>query len=411
MFKRQRLSEAAPGGLVTSTGSGLFKVRIISSGVGSSGVYPASTIRDAVERHVWAAGTQVYLDHPGMSESDDRPERSLRDLVGVLESDAELAELDDGTVAADATVKVYAPYRELLTEMAADIGMSIRATADIAPGEADGHRGQVVWRIHEAISVDFVTKAGRGGKVLEVLEAARGQVVEASTSDRRDQLQRAIRTAITGWAYLVDFDETRLLAWYESDGDDGTSRTWEQGFMPALDDMSVTLTGTPVEVRPVTTFHPVGQTGSIGESSPATTTKEKHMEITEAKYAELTATADRVTALEAELAAEKQRAEAAEAEARKVTHDAYTVQVAAALEASTLPTAARQRVAATLALAEGADVPADSAAVIESAVKAESDYLASVAPAPRKGLGFGAATSTTSESYTNAWGRTITKEA
>lgn len=390
-----------------------WRARLIEAPIhGSSGYYSAETVRRDGPT-AFPASTPIYFDHPSRSEEDDRPERSVRDLAGKLISTPVFE--NDGLYA---DVEFYSWAADIVREMGPDIGMSIRASAEVVPGVVDGRQTRIVSRLIEGASVDLVTRAGAGGKLVSLLEsarpdpeAARGQIDEASTSDRRDQLQRAIRATVKGWAYLVDFDETRLLAWYESDGDDGRSRTWEQGFMPALDDMSVTLTGTPVEVRPVTTFHPVGQTGSIGESSPATTTKEKHMEITEAKFAELTATADRVTALEADLAAEKQRAEAAEAEARKVTHDAYTVQVAAALEASTLPTAARQRVAAALALAEGADVPADSAAVIESAIKTEADYLASVAPAPRKGLGFGAATSTTSESYTNAWGRTITKEA
>ena len=30
----------------------------------------------------------VYLDHPGRAEGEDRPERTLKDLVGVLAEDA-----------------------------------------------------------------------------------------------------------------------------------------------------------------------------------------------------------------------------------------------------------------------------------------------------------------------------------
>ena len=182
-----------PGAQLAAPSSpGRHQVRAITSGQGYSGYYPAGTIRDAVERGVWAKGTHVYLDHPDALENETRPERSLRDLIGVLDSDAILTDLDEGQVAADAELKVYAPYRELVAEMADDIGLSIRATADIGHGKTEGHEGKIVWRIHEALSVDLVTKAGRGGRILEVLESARSQAVETAVNDRRDQLSRVV---------------------------------------------------------------------------------------------------------------------------------------------------------------------------------------------------------------------------
>ena len=134
------------------------------------------------------------------------------------------------------------------------------------------------------------------------------------------------------------------------------------------------------------------------------------MEITEAKYAELTAAAERVTALEAELAAEKQRADAAEADARTVAREAYAQQVTATLAASALPIVARERVADALNLAEEASIPADPAATITAAIEAETRYLAAVAPKP--GLGFNAAPGGyTSTRTRDAWGGTTKKEA
>ena len=49
--------------------------------------------------------------------------------------------------------------------------------------------------------------------------------------------------------------------------------------------------------------------------------------------------------------------------------------------------------------------------MIETAIKAEADYLAAVAPTAPRGLGFNATTTTTSESYVNPWGRKIEKGA
>ena len=408
MPKKMLIHETAGAQLAAPSSPGRYQVRAITSGQGSSGYYPAGTIRDAVERGVWAKGTHVYLDHPDALENETRPERSLRDLIGVLDSDATLTDLDEGGVAADAELKVYAPYRELVAEMADDIGLSIRATADIGPGKADGHEGKIVWRIHEALSVDLVTKAGRGGRILEVLESARSQVVETAVNDRRDQLRRAVRDAYEAedqWSFVLDFDDAARLVWFEVSG-----ACWQQSYEPTLTDRAVTLVGTRVEVRPITTYHPVHSAGAT-EHAPVLSTKEASlMQIEDAQYAALNEAANRVPALEAERDAAIQRAEAAEADARQRAREAYTATLDAALAASTLPTQAQARVRENLSLTGDAEPPAEPSRVIETAIKAEADYLAAVAPTAPRGLGFNA-TTTTSESYVNPWGRKIEKGA
>ena len=136
------------------------------------------------------------------------------------------------------------------------------------------------------------------------------------------------------------------------------------------------------------------------------------MQIEDAQYAALNETANRVPALEAERDAAIQRAEAAEADARKRAREAYTTTLDAALAASTLPAQAQARVRENLSLAGDVEPPADASRVIETAIKVEADYLAAVAPTAPRGLGFNAApATTTSESYVNPWGRKIEKGA
>ena len=55
------------------------------------------------------------------------------------------------------------------------IGVSMRAYADTTVGEAEGRKGTIITALLEAASVDFVTKAGRGGRVLSVLESRPGR--------------------------------------------------------------------------------------------------------------------------------------------------------------------------------------------------------------------------------------------
>jgi len=150
-----------------------MRIKLIDEGQGSSGWYPADTLRRAAEDRVFPAGTHMYADHPSRSESEDRPERSVKDLAAVLTEDATYR---DGALWAEA--RVFAPFRELLAEQADHIGVSIRAHGTAEPGEVEGQNRMVITSLTEGISVDFVTRAGRGGQIVEVLESAR-EVAEA----------------------------------------------------------------------------------------------------------------------------------------------------------------------------------------------------------------------------------------
>ncbi|MBC7307580.1 MAG: hypothetical protein H5T80_11775, partial [Dietzia sp.] len=167
---RVTLREATPfaRAAVPADGPGRLRVRIINEGIGASGAYPAETLRAAAEANVFAAGTHVYLDHPTESEMWERPERSVRDLAGRLATDAVF---EDGALFAE--VEVFSPWRKAIAEMADTIGMSIRASAVVEEGEFAGRHVPVVKEIISAESVDFVTKAGRGGAIVEVIESAR----------------------------------------------------------------------------------------------------------------------------------------------------------------------------------------------------------------------------------------------
>ena len=152
----------------TST-SGRMLVRLIDAGQGSSGYYPASTLQAAAESGVFGRGLHLYADHPGEAERLDRPERSIRDIAGVLTEDARY---DDDSQALVAEARVFGAWAPIIAEMHDVIGLSIRAAAEVSEGEHDGAPTTIVDRITEAASVDFVTRAGRGGKVLSLLESA-----------------------------------------------------------------------------------------------------------------------------------------------------------------------------------------------------------------------------------------------
>lgn len=175
---KETISESASlveaAGWEHKTGS-LMRIKLIDAGWGSSGHYSEAVLREAAENKIFASGLHMYLDHPTATETVDRPERSVRDLAAVLTRDAWYA---DGALIAEA--RVFGPFQQVLNEMKDHIGVSIRATGIAEHGEAEGREGTIITQLTEGISVDFVTKAGRGGQIVEVLEAARARHDEAT---------------------------------------------------------------------------------------------------------------------------------------------------------------------------------------------------------------------------------------
>lgn len=289
----------------TDSETGLLEVEFITPGWGSSGYYSREVVEAAAP--LFAVGTHMYFDHPTASENADRPERSVRDLAAVI---TEAGTVDKTTGGVRGKVQPLAPYRQLLTDetFAKNVGVSIRGSAsDIVLGEAEGRRGPIVEGLEHITSVDFVTRAGRGGKVLQVLESERF-VNEATADDRARQLSDAVRAAYSGedqYAWVMDQDAERQVVWYQLTGSGAVrSRTFEQTYDVGDNDVDITLTGDPLEVSRVTKYVPVNPAGR-------TTTQESEEDtmpqIEEARLRQLEEAAGRVTTLE-------ERATTAEAE-------------------------------------------------------------------------------------------------
>lgn len=141
-------------------GAGRYRIRIIAPGRGSTGMYTAPNLAESAP--LFVPGTHMFFDHQTMTEDWERPERSVRDLAGVFESGAEI--MPDGSLEAD--IKVYPSVNGIIRERWTDIGVSINGWSVEGIGP-DG----VVPVLAGIQSVDFVTRAGAKGAVLEVLES------------------------------------------------------------------------------------------------------------------------------------------------------------------------------------------------------------------------------------------------
>lgn len=152
--------------------AGKARIKLIAPGWGSSGYYPADVLRRDGPS-VFKSGTKMFWDHPTAAEEAARPEGSLANLAAVLTEDARY---DNDPVYGPglyAAAEVRGGFRDAVNELAPHIGTSIRALGRARVGEVEGRRGPIVESITAAKSVDFVTTAGAGGRVLSLFEAAR----------------------------------------------------------------------------------------------------------------------------------------------------------------------------------------------------------------------------------------------
>lgn len=281
-----------------SDDTGLLEVVFITPGWGSTGYYSRQVVEAAAP--LFAVGTHMYFDHPTAAEDAERPERSVRDLAAVI---TEAGTVDKATGGIRGKVKPLTPYRDLLTDeaFASNVGLSIRGSAtDITVGEAEGRTGPIVEGLAAIDSVDFVTRAGRGGKVLAVLESAR--LEEATASDRTSQLRDVVRARYAGpgvYAWVRDIDAEANVVWFEVSPESGPSATYQQTYEVGANDVDLTLTGEPVEVRRLTQYVPVTRPGSTTQESEES--KEDTMpQIEEARLRELEEAHGRVPTLESE---------------------------------------------------------------------------------------------------------------
>ena len=152
---------------------GTIPIKIIDPGWGSSGYYSREVLQQAANARVYAAGLQMYWNHPSKSDEKERPERDLRDLAGVLTEDARWDEQGSKGPGLYSRAKVFSAYREHVAEMGPYIGLSHYVWGESKPGEAEGKKGDIISKIVAARSVDFVTMPGRGGAIAEAFRAAR----------------------------------------------------------------------------------------------------------------------------------------------------------------------------------------------------------------------------------------------
>lgn len=330
LVETRRLVEAMSN--VQPTGRRM-RIQLITPGWGSSGYYSPEVLKEAATNKVFAAGTSMYIDHQTLSEANDRVhgERSLKDLAARFATDAHW---DGHALVAD--VEAFGAWRPVIADMAEHVGVSIRSMGRGEPGAAEGRQGLVVSSIDQAKSVDFVAEAGRGGRVLQLLESKDTPLSEADNAghwlESRLQLTLAeVADAINSDSRITPQERVALTGGIGDSLAAFTSRV--EADAPRLFTTPVAETATP----PVTTTanatsvtYTTPTTEEAAPAAPITTEESKEDPMPETEGAADTATPPTLPTarrlIEAELAQERRNTAVLRArdEARPLLSEALT---------------------------------------------------------------------------------------
>ena len=141
---------------------------------------------------VFKAGTHVYVNHPTLAEEAQRPEGDVKNLAGVLTTDAAWQEAHSKGAGLYARMKVFADHGQMVEEKAPHVGMSIRASGKAESG-AKKNGLPVLTELTSAESVDIVTKAGAGGLlVTESAHRTNQEEVELTLQEAKQMIKQGI---------------------------------------------------------------------------------------------------------------------------------------------------------------------------------------------------------------------------
>ena len=134
-------------------------------------LYPAEVLKKAAPLF---KGAPIYIDHPTFTEMFDRPERSLRDLAGIV-TKARFGEFetDDGTkiTGVGGTIKVASQSTWMVDlyeeKLAGDMSIVAYLEGDEVLDDDDEFDHFEVTKIDSIVSVDFVTTGAAKGQITD----------------------------------------------------------------------------------------------------------------------------------------------------------------------------------------------------------------------------------------------------
>lgn len=186
-----------------------IKVTLITEGTGNDGHYTADALRKAVKDGVFKEA-KMFLNHQTADERKARPEGDVTKWAGSIIGNPTFVDRNGNEPAKiQGEAKVYPDFAPFIKARKDDLGLSVRVGAYNSGKTQNGK--PLVESIAYALSTDFVTQAGRGGKIDEMYESYRqSQAVaddkkelEVMTDDEK-KLFTTLQESNAGYATRLD---------------------------------------------------------------------------------------------------------------------------------------------------------------------------------------------------------------
>lgn len=160
------------GVLGAVTGKRVWNARLIASGVSLNGKYYSGEMLESTGSAAFPVGTLVHADHQTWGEAYDRPEKSVKTIIGAIATEPKLDTVD-GVEGLYANVEFTEEWAPRVEQIAPFVGLSI-STQYVADETAEREDGVVTVAAlvpFPTNSVDLVTVPGAKGKLLRALES------------------------------------------------------------------------------------------------------------------------------------------------------------------------------------------------------------------------------------------------
>ena len=160
------------GVLGAVTGKRVWNARLIASGVSLNGKYYSGEMLESTGPAAFPVGTLVHADHQTWGEAYDRPEKSVKTIIGAIATEPKLDTVD-GVEGLYANVEFTEEWAPRVEQIAPFVGLSISTQyiADETAEREDGVETVAAFVPFPTNSVDLVTVPGAKGKLLRALES------------------------------------------------------------------------------------------------------------------------------------------------------------------------------------------------------------------------------------------------
>ena len=191
------------GVLGAVTGKRVWNARLIASGVSLNGKYYSGEMLESTGSAAFPVGTLVHADHQTWGEAYDRPEKSVKTIIGAIATEPKLDTVD-GVEGLYANVEFTEEWAPRVEQIAPFVGLSV-STQYIADETAEREDGVVTVAAlvpFPTNSVDLVTVPGAKGKLLRALESFSKphnveKVKKAMTAEEIDALATALANKLS----------------------------------------------------------------------------------------------------------------------------------------------------------------------------------------------------------------------